>query len=58
MKYKRIAKSMGGNDYLVVIREEGGKKYVTTESYLKKDPDTQGVLLGSFIAHSPYWEEL
>lgn len=57
-EYKRLLKSMGGSDYLVIIREEDGKKYVSTESYLKKYPNYQGVRLGSFLAHNPYWEEI
>lgn len=58
MKNKRLLKSMGGDDYLVLLREEGDKKYVTSENYLKRNPDTEGVRLESFLAHNPYWEEL
>ncbi|ANV85837.1 hypothetical protein AWQ21_15000 (plasmid) [Picosynechococcus sp. PCC 7003] len=58
-KYKRILKSLGrGDDYVVLVREENGVKYVATESYLKKNPDFQGTNIGSFLAHSPYWEEI
>ena len=57
-KYERLLKSMDESDYLVLIREEGDKKYVSTESYLSNHPDFKGVRLESFLAHNPYWKDL
>ncbi|WP_157094668.1 hypothetical protein [Picosynechococcus sp. PCC 7117] len=49
---------MDESDYLVLIREEGDKKYVSTESYLSNYPDFKGVRLESFLAHNSYWKDL